>query len=63
MRCRIVPAAALTLSASIAATPAVTAAPTVNGQPSAAELIEKLGLHVAEQRCAIAPAGDRRASC
>jgi phosphoglycerate dehydrogenase-like enzyme len=49
MKRRITPAAALTLCAFIAATPGVHAAPTTNPQSSAAELIEKLGLHVAAQ--------------
>lgn len=49
MKRRLAPAAALTLCASLAATPAVHAAATTNGQSSAAELIDKLGLHVAAQ--------------
>jgi phosphoglycerate dehydrogenase-like enzyme len=49
MRCRIAPAAALMFCAGVAATPAMGAAATANGQPSATELIEKLGLRVADQ--------------
>ena len=46
---RLAPAAILTLCAWAVATPAIHAAPTVAGQSSAAELIDKLGLRVADQ--------------
>jgi phosphoglycerate dehydrogenase-like enzyme len=46
---RIVPAAALIVSAWVAATPAVGAEATTSAPAAAAELINKLGLHVAAQ--------------
>jgi len=49
MKPRIAFAAALTLCALVAATSASHAAATANSQSSAAELIDKLGLHVAAQ--------------
>jgi phosphoglycerate dehydrogenase-like enzyme len=49
MNRRIALAAALTLCALIATTPATQAAATATGQSAAAELIDKLGLHVADQ--------------
>ena len=49
MHRRLVPTAVLTLCAWAAATPALRAATTVAGASSAAELIDKLGLRVADQ--------------
>jgi len=49
MRARIALAAALSLFVWAAVTPVIHAAATANGQPSAAELIDRLGLHVASQ--------------
>ena len=49
MHRRLAPTAVLTLCAWAAATPALRAATTVAGASSAAELIDKLGLHVADQ--------------
>ena len=49
MKRRIALAAALSLFAWVAAAPVIHAAATANGQSSAAELIDKLGLHVAPQ--------------
>jgi phosphoglycerate dehydrogenase-like enzyme len=49
MKRRIAFAAAVTLCAMVAATPALYAAATATAQSSAAELIDKLGLHVAAQ--------------
>ena len=49
MKRRIALAAALTLCALVATTPASQAAATATGQSAAAELIDKLGLHVADQ--------------
>jgi phosphoglycerate dehydrogenase-like enzyme len=49
MKRRIALAAALTLCALVATTPASQAATTATSQSAAAELIDKLGLHVADQ--------------
>jgi phosphoglycerate dehydrogenase-like enzyme len=49
MKRRITLAAALSLFAWVAVTPVIDAAAIANGQSSAAELIDKLGLHVAAQ--------------
>ena len=49
MKRRIALAAALTLCAVVATTPASQAATTATSQSAAAELIDKLGLHVADQ--------------
>ena len=49
MKRRIALAAALSLFAWVAVTPLIHAAATANGQSSAAELIDRLGLHVASQ--------------